>query len=290
TQTALTHLLQTVGRGDVSGTKRLLDEGASVNDKDPNGKTVLMEAAANGHASLAATLVLLGANVNEQDANGRTPLMYAAENGHASVLQVFRDVEYAVRAMPRDDRKERIRQLAGIERMLLADFEPDMGSFRIDYHVQDKVGETAQMKAASQGNTDWFKALWPSSDLVNDDQRQDAQGRTMLMHAVANNQLGLLRYLANEHTHPNSNIFVNEAASLTNSGGHTALELADELGHKEIADLMRSQINEIIEKITNSIDGSSQPKNDKLWYGIRGRAWKILGDTEQAAVDLERAK
>jgi hypothetical protein len=190
----------------------------------------------------------------------------------------------------------------GIDKRLVAGAKFDLRDVEIDFDVRDNAGETAQMKAAAGGHIDWFRELTKISQ-ANDALTQDRQGRTVLMHAVANNQLALLRQLADELQHVSFGLgserrplsynkyFDAQAASLTDFSGRTALQLATELGHTEIADVIRSEMQQTIDALTAVLEQKGETEQKEVaqaFLELRSYAWRALGDAEKAAADLEQ--
>ena len=69
---------------------RLVDLGALVNHvEDRGGWTPLHLASSHGHLNVVDRLVELGASVHERDANGRTPLPQAYLRAHLSIVMFF---------------------------------------------------------------------------------------------------------------------------------------------------------------------------------------------------------
>ena len=68
--------------------KLLIENGASVDQTDKDGKTPLMVASENGYADIVKLLIENGAFVNQRDADGETPLILAR---NADVVQVLLD-------------------------------------------------------------------------------------------------------------------------------------------------------------------------------------------------------
>jgi ankyrin repeat protein len=71
-QTSL--LLSYASKGDVDAVKQLLDEGASANASDYDGRTALHLAASEGHVPVVELLLQQGVDVNPVDRWGDTPL------------------------------------------------------------------------------------------------------------------------------------------------------------------------------------------------------------------------
>lgn len=72
--------------GDVETAKRLIGEGASINDSDGWSFSPLHYAAENGHLNMAKLLIENGAFVNALDVREYTPLHLAAREGHSEMV------------------------------------------------------------------------------------------------------------------------------------------------------------------------------------------------------------
>ncbi|KAM5194110.1 ankyrin repeat domain-containing protein 50 [Mantella aurantiaca] len=66
--------------------RTLLDNGASVNQCDSNGRTLLANAAYSGNLDVVNLLVSRGSDLEIEDANGQTALTLAARQGHVKVV------------------------------------------------------------------------------------------------------------------------------------------------------------------------------------------------------------
>ncbi len=92
-----TALMEAAAEGDVEAVKRLIAEGAKVNDvlfephlgHSSSHKTALMEAARGGHAEVVQALIAAGAQVDLKDGGCETALMKAAWSGHADVVALL---------------------------------------------------------------------------------------------------------------------------------------------------------------------------------------------------------
>ncbi len=71
--------------GNTASVKRLLDEGADIDDSS-SGCTPLMAAARQGHADTVNLLVSEGAEVNYINRRSYTALILAAKHGHSSIV------------------------------------------------------------------------------------------------------------------------------------------------------------------------------------------------------------
>ncbi|KAF5919364.1 hypothetical protein HPG69_006116 [Diceros bicornis minor] len=82
-------LLQVVWRGHVGLATQLLQQGASVEERDRAGRTPLHLAVLRGHVPLVSLLLQRGAPVGAADRAGRTPLHEAAWHGHSRVAELL---------------------------------------------------------------------------------------------------------------------------------------------------------------------------------------------------------
>ncbi len=131
---------------DVEAVQRLLEQGADVDERQPDGATALHWAAFRDDQRIAAMLIGAGAGVNAANELGATPLWIAAENGSAPM----------------------------VERLLAAG---------ADANVTLPEGETPLMTASRSGSAGGVRALIDAGADVNAAER--SRGQTALMWAVA---------------------------------------------------------------------------------------------------------
>jgi ankyrin repeat protein len=82
-------LIEAAKVGDISKVRTLLEQGAEINAKDPDGKTVLAWVSAKSHINIANLLIDKGANVNEGDNDNTTPLVIAVATGNIEMVKVL---------------------------------------------------------------------------------------------------------------------------------------------------------------------------------------------------------
>ena len=78
-------LFQAVKDINIEATKQAIADGADVNAKDQNGRTLLQLAALKGHKEVVELLIAEGADVNAKTNSGWTPLAVAAVRGQEVV-------------------------------------------------------------------------------------------------------------------------------------------------------------------------------------------------------------
>lgn len=69
--------------------KVLVDNGADVNSKDPNGRTLLMIAAIRGYTEIAKLLIAKGADVNVKSDKNETALSLAKANNNNEIIRLL---------------------------------------------------------------------------------------------------------------------------------------------------------------------------------------------------------
>jgi hypothetical protein len=84
--------------------QQFLDKGADVNARSKDGYTALMSAAYGGERTTVTMLLDKGADVNAKDDNGWTALMSAARTGHRNAAEVLLDRGADVNAKTKGDR------------------------------------------------------------------------------------------------------------------------------------------------------------------------------------------
>lgn len=89
-----TKLIDAISGGETAKAKKLVEQGADVNEKNDQGYTALMAAAVTGNTEIANILLSKGANVTPKDKEkGRTALMWAEQANvkHPDVAKLLKD-------------------------------------------------------------------------------------------------------------------------------------------------------------------------------------------------------
>lgn len=83
-------LLEAAAKGDSKLVKELLDKGAYVNVRDPDGRTPLTEAVWNNNVELVRLLLARGANPNAKKNDGATPLSIAQGKAYKEIADLLK--------------------------------------------------------------------------------------------------------------------------------------------------------------------------------------------------------
>jgi len=289
-------LLEAVSQGNPGRVKAQLDAGASVNAKDAEGRTLLMQAIATGHRSLALTLVVLGADLTEQDERGRSALMHAVEARDSGFISRLRDLQKIASKAEAEERKAELRAFSGVERTLLEGRDFDLRNVDL-YELErqaDENGETASLLAAREGDWEMFSQVSSTSDSLR---ARDKLGRTIAMHAAIHGRPEWFEFLSRPAyfgVAGKVNVYIGglvplnvDQLALTDIDGKTALQLAEENGHAEIADILRRHLQAIVDNQTAEIDNGGDDVAEH--QELRRQAWRALGVTEKAKEDLDKA-
>jgi serine/threonine protein kinase/ankyrin repeat protein len=283
-----TAALEAIMDGNLSRVKAQLDAGASVNEKDAQRRTLLMLAIANGHRSLALTLIVLGADLTEQDEHGRTPLMYAVEANDAVFLSRLRELQQITYESDAEERRSQLRAFSGVERTLLdgRDFDLQNLEYTDLERQKDANGETASLLAARIGDWELYSKVATHVDSLR---ARDNQGRTIAMHAAMHGHRKWFEKLESDEfvgvTRGGGVPFELDQLALTDKDGKTALQLAEDNGHTEIANVLRRHLQAIVDDQTAEIEKGGEGVERRR--RLRRLAWEALGETEKARDDAD---
>jgi serine/threonine protein kinase/ankyrin repeat protein len=282
-------LLAAAAAGETVRVKTLLEAGTDVNSKDTEGQTPLMKAAAADESHLVALLMLRGADETLRDNEGKSALMHAVEAGHSSTVKLLIDMEKANWDEELQFRLKRIDP----ESTKTLDFKSL--HFEGGQNWQDKSGETALMKAAARGDFELFDTL----QLWSDVSLRDRQGRTVIVHAIEQQQVEFLTKLLERAEqqlsvrtpgHGFIGAVTPKVLSLPDNSGRTPLDIAEEMEFDALAARMRSYLQAVVDVLTPEIDTTESVSGFKGLLMERGRAFRGLGDAERAEADFKRSQ
>jgi len=205
---------------------QLLDQGASVDARDRIGARPLSHAARSGHLEMLDLLLARGAPIDARDLNGATALYYAAERGHSPIVQRLiergADVKLTGKSGVSPVAAAAYAGRDSIVALLLA--------HGADGRAPDDTGKPPVIYAAASGRLDIVKQL-----LGGDLNARYANDLTLLMWACGPDEkvpeaqaIEVVSYLVDAGAHIDDR----------DDRGRTALMIAAEGGHSEIADLL----------------------------------------------------
>lgn len=174
-------LIETSSRGALAAVRKLVDQGARLEERTRGGMTALTAAIQNQHPAVVRLLLQHGAAVNGYaDANGWSPLMQAIV--HAPFIPAELDAKNQTTASLPMEAPENIQN--EIIEMLLKHGASTEGA--------DRHGETALTLAAQQGRASIVKQLIGHGAAING---QNRAGQTALMLASRDGDQGLVVFL-----------------------------------------------------------------------------------------------
>ena len=207
---------------------RLLDQGASVDARDRLGARPLSHAAKSGHLGMVDLLLARGAPIDARNLAGATALYFAAEGSHISIAQRLIERGADVKLTGR----------SGISPIAAAAFAGNdviveaLLAHGADERAPDETGKPPIVYAAAGARLDIVKRLLARNIDIN---ARYANDLTLLMwasgpddQAPAAQAVKVVTYLLDEGAHIDDR----------DDRGRTALMIAAEGGHAEIANLL----------------------------------------------------
>ena len=221
-------LADAVEKSDGARVQALLRERADVNAAQVDGMTALHWAAERDEVATARLLVAAGANAKAENRYGVTPLALACTNGGAAMVEVLlaagadpnatlRGGETALLIAARTGRPEPVKALLA-------------AGARVD--AKEKQGQTALMWAAAEGHADVVGLLLAAGA---DFRTPLDSGFTPVFFAVREGRAEVVRLLVRAGADVNEAMQPRRSAGKAPRKGTTALHLAVENGHFELA-------------------------------------------------------
>jgi uncharacterized protein len=207
---------------------KLLDEGASLDARDRLGSRPLSHAAKSGHLGMVDLLLARGAPIDARNLDGGTALYFAAEGSHILIAQRLIERGADVNLVGH----------SGVSPLAAAAYAGNdliveaLLAHGADARTPDKTGKTPLIYAAASARFDIVKRLLAQNIDVNARYRNDL---TLLMWASGPDQavpeaeaIKVVAYLVDAGAHIDDR----------DDRGRTALMIAAEGGHADIADLL----------------------------------------------------
>jgi uncharacterized protein len=209
----------------------LLDRGVALEARDRFGRTALALAAKEGRASVAELLMDKGAAVDARAISGATPLFFAVEGDHSWIAKHL--IAY--------DADVNVSGAGGLTPLMAAAFNGNLElvdlflTKRADPDALDASGKAAILYSASRGFAPVVARLIEAGADVN---RRYAHGLTALMWAA-----GYADGAGVDDIKEVLALLIARGAALDarDDRGKTAIEIARDLGHSEIADYLAAQ-------------------------------------------------
>jgi len=210
---------------------------ADVNSRDYNGLSALIWAVGDNNKEIVQRLLAQGADINIKSRfNVRwTALIAAVYKGHKEIAQLLLDNGANVNDQDVDDNTVLMisadkGQEEIVKRLL------DKGA---DVNIRNIFGITALMRAMNSRNKEIVNMLL---DKGSDIDAKDNYGFSVLMKAVINNNTEVIPTLLDHGVDVN----------MQNADGLTALQLAEERGYNEIADMLKNKMTK--NQSTNNVN------------------------------------
>ncbi|XP_077983661.1 uncharacterized protein LOC144438494 [Glandiceps talaboti] len=157
--------------------RELLDNGAMINSKDNNGRTLLSNAAYCGNVNVVQLLLNRAADIEHVDKIGQTPLILASRQGHTEVINLLLELNAEVDHKDNDGWTAlRAAAWAGHSDVVIALLEAGA-----DVDALDEDQRTALRAAAWGGHDDIVLSLLEHKANMN---KADKEGRTALIAAA----------------------------------------------------------------------------------------------------------
>ncbi|KAM7189792.1 Ankyrin repeat-containing domain protein [Rhypophila sp. PSN 637] len=216
--------------------------GATVDNKDKDGRTPLHRAAENGHDGKRAAIEAkdglewtplhraavngretAGAVIKAKDGNERTPLDWATSTGHEAVVQLL-EKNGAVQRKDGDGWTP-FHWAAENGNEVMVGLLLDWG---LSTEAKDEDGRTPLHRAAESGNEVIAGLLLDQGAVI---EAKDRDGCTPLHRAAANGHEAVVRLLLEEGA---------AIEAIADNGGRTALQAASQGGHLQVVDRLLS--------------------------------------------------
>ena len=205
----------------------LINNGASINQVDSNGRSLLANAAYSGNLEVVQSLLLYGADVSVTDRTGQTALGLAARHGHVEVVALLLSHDAEVDHVDQDGWTP-LRSAAWAGHTDVVTTLLNKGAI-VDCSDHNEK-RTALRAAAWGGHADIVKTLIDHGANVN---QADHEGRTALIAAAYMGHSAIVEYLVNNGAEINHKDFDGRTALSV-----AAMSIAVNQGHTDVVTLL----------------------------------------------------
>eukprot|EP00054_Salpingoeca_dolichothecata_P008111 m.46320 g.46320 ORF g.46320 m.46320 type:complete len:697 (-) comp17512_c0_seq1:143-2233(-) len=228
-------------KGNKSRCLALIQQGANVNERDPDNKTPLMYASIGSHVNhvdCARALIKQGADLEARDCEKATALHWAASQGTDSMLQLL----ISSGAEMLKDNESRL-PLHWVTQNNASCLKVILKAVT-DINAADKSGMTALMWAAFHKRADNMAILLKHHA---DPSLQDMDDRSVQHWAIHDNNISCLKLVI----HPDTEL-------LRDAKGKTALHVAAEQGDVKSCQYILQQKNSDFDPVVNDVDNCAR--------------------------------
>lgn len=239
----------------------LAQQGARLNQPDPQGLPPLHLAAENSDRAMIEILLLENADINQRDAEGKTPIFKAVERGHEGWIK------YLLLKSPNvlwPDREKRTPLLVAVKSGLERVVEP-LISKGANVNEGDRAGHRPLIEAVKAGNAAIVEQLIAAKARVDD---RDDNGRSALFWAASLGHTALVKLLIENHADVRQK----------DADGKSVLREASDKGHQSIVALLidaGAPREDIVPKAVKDFDAFCEKQSEEF-------AAKLLNEMERS--------
>jgi len=273
----LTPLMVAAIAGNDATVQLLLDRGANINTRCPDGNTALLMSVRYNNHSTAHLLCERGADINARDRYGNTALHCAASTGQKSIVQLLLDLGVDIES-PNANESTALMAAATNGNEAIVNLLRERGA---DINARTKAGNTVLHGAASTGQRSTVQLLLDLGVDVNCRGQYEA---TALITAAANGNDSIVHVLLDRGADIDTQ----------NSSGFTALFSAAENGEDSTVQLLLDRGAKIDIKnkygLTPLLLAAGKGKNSTVQLLLeRGADMNARTNDTKTALDLARS-
>jgi len=228
-QSLNTQLFNAAKAGNVEQITDLLKKGSDVNCQDKMGRTPLMWAVNNEHPEVVRKLLKAGADINQTDKMGGTAIHYSW--GNDIVMGIL--LKYGADINCRDSYGFTALIMAcRFGTLKMVEFMLQNGA---DVNIYGSNGETPLMSTEARGKIEIARLLLEHGADID---AASKDGVSPLLMAIMDGRMSFVKFLLDNGANANRTVKLDDGKVLT------YVKYAEELGEKEIAELLRKYVKD----------------------------------------------